>query len=267
MKINYSSTALWFLDRPDKIEFDVPEPHAPMTEAEKISFGQSIQRGFADMRNVFNKKVQYISEPFIEAYFKGRSKLKDVFDKEPMEESGTFVWKSGSFTFTSFYYLKTTGTGKNWTADYMFLQFSKHTHNEYQHLDICITAAGETKKTFLWKGHHDSGYDHGYYFAFLVTFLCFIKYVELETKMVLPGKKEKHAGTKYVNETKHKIEVLDSTWFTSIVRSQGFSVGEETGGFFRMQPWGPSRSQRKLIWVLPFEKEGYTRKAKILTQQ
>lgn len=266
MKINYNTTALWLLDRPDKIEFDVPEAHVPMTKEEKIQFGQSIQRGFADAREMFKKNIRFVSSPFMQAYFKGKHKLKNVFDKEPMEESGTFIWKSGSFTFTNFYYLKTYGAGDDWKADFMYLQFSKHTQNEYQHLDVCVTENDKGRKTFIWDDHYKNGCDHTYYFSFLITFLCFIKYVELETKLVAPGKREKHAGIKYVNETKHKIEVLDSTWFTSIVRSEGFSVGADTGGFWRMQPWGPGLSQRKLMWILPFEKEGYTRKAKILAQ-
>jgi hypothetical protein len=55
---------------------------------------------------------------------------------------------------------------------------------------------------------------------------------------------------------------LDSTWFTTIVRSEGFKVG----GHFRMQPFGKNLSDRKLIWISPFDKNGYTRKAKILSK-
>jgi hypothetical protein len=76
-----------------------------------------------------------------------------------------------------------------------------------------------------------------------------------------------HRNEKYVNETALPIEILDSTWFTTIVRSEGFSVGAETGGFFRWQRFGPGSSQRKIIWVAPFEKKGYTRRAGKLMHQ
>lgn len=74
--------------------------------------------------------------------------------------------------------------------------------------------------------------------------------------------KEKHLGEKYVNETNYKVEILDSTYFTTISRTEGFGVN----GHFRFQPWGPNMSQRKLQWIAAYEKEGYTRKAKILSQ-
>ena len=52
--------------------------------------------------------------------------------------------------------------------------------------------------------------------------------------------------------------MLDSTWFTNIVRSEGFAVH----GHFRMQACGPNHSQRKLTYINDFEKKGYTRRAK-----
>ncbi len=263
MKISYRNTALNLLDKWDE-EINFPDPHKPMSEDEKKKFGRSLLEGLEKSgKEMFGNKIQYISQPFIEAYQLGKHKLIDVFDKEPMEEHGTFIWQSGSFTHTNFYYLKTTGTGDDWDAQYMFVQFSKHAQNDFKSVDVCVTTNKDSDKTFIWKGHYDNGCDHTYYFAFLVTFLCFIKHVELQTKVIQPLKKDWHIGTKYVNETKSKIEVLDSTWFTTIVRSEGFKVR----GHFRMQPCGHNLSDRKLIWISDFEKDGYTRTAKILNTQ
>jgi hypothetical protein len=58
---------------------------------------------------------------------------------------------------------------------------------------------------------------------------------------------------------------MDATWFTTFIRSEEFAVGANTGGFFRLQPCGKDLKDRKLIWVLPFTKHGYTRKAKVLS--
>lgn len=262
MKISYKNTALNLLDKWDE-EVNLPEPHKYMTEQEKQAFGRSLLIGLENSKELFGNKIQYVSQPFIEAYQKGKHKLVDVFDKEEMEEAGTFIWQAGSFTHTNFYYLKTTGTGDDWDAQYMFVQFSKHAKNDFKSVDVCVTTNKDSDKTFIWKGHYDQGYDHSHYFAFLVTFLCFIKHVELETKIIKPISKGWHIGTKYVNETKRNIEILDSTWFTTIVRSEGFNVR----GHFRMQPCGPALSERKLIWISDFEKSGYTRTAKILNEQ
>jgi hypothetical protein len=69
---------------------------------------------------------------------------------------------------------------------------------------------------------------------------------------------------KYVNESAEAVEILDSTWFTTIVRSAGFMVGAATGGFFRLQPCGPGLTEKKLIWIGPYEKKGYTKRAKVV---
>lgn len=262
MKINYKNTALNLLEKWDE-EVNLPEPHKPLTEDEKQAFGRSLLEGLESSSDLFKHNIRYISQPFYEAYLKGKHKLVDVFDKEEIEESGTFIWQAGSFTHTNFYYLKTTGTGEEWDAQYLFIQFSKHAKNDFKSIDVCVTTNKDSDKTFIWKGHYDNGFDHTHYFAFLVTFICFIKHVELETKIIKPQAKEWHIGTKYLNETKHKIEVLDSTWFTTIVRGEGFNVR----GHFRMQPCGPNLSERKLIWISDFEKNGYTRTAKIINQQ
>lgn len=264
MKISYRNTALNLLDKWDE-EINIPTPHKYMSEEEKKNFGTSILKGIEKTGELFRKKIQYVSQPFIEAYMKGKYKLANVFDKEEIEESGTFIWQAGSYTHTNFYYLKTTGKGDDWKAEYMFIQFSKFAQNDFKSIDICISGK-ETdgvfeEKTFIWDGHYKNGCNHSYYLSFLVSFLCFIKHVELETKLIKAEKKDFHIGIKYVNETKHNIEVLDSTWFTTIVRSEGFAVG----GHFRFQPCGEGRSERKLIWISPFEKHGYVRKARIET--
>ncbi len=257
MKINYKNTALNLLEKWDE-EVNLPEPHKPMTEIEKKLFGKSLLEGLVSSADLFNSNIRYVSQPFIQAYLKGRHKLADVFDKEEMDEGGTFIWQAGSYTHTNFYYIKTSGTGDDWQAEFIFIQFSKHAQNDFKSIDVCVTTNEDSDKTFIWKGHYDNGCDHTHYLSFLVTFLCFIKHVELETKIIKAEKKDYHAGIKYVNETKRSIEILDSTWFTTIIRSEGFKVG----GHFRLQPFGKDRSQRKLIWISDFEKQGYTRIAK-----
>lgn len=262
MKINYKNTALNLLDKWDE-EINLPDGHRDMTEIERKQFGQSVLLSLESAKGMFGKNVKYISQPFIECYQKAKHKLVDVFDKEPIEESGTFIWQCGSFTHTNFYYVKTKIEDNEWKADYMFIQFSKCSKNEFKSIDVFVSSKDGVEKTFIWKGHYDLGFDHTHYFAFIVSFLCFIKHVDLETKVVNAKRKDFHIGQKYVNETNHNIEILDSTWFTTIVRSEAFKVG----GHFRMQPCGKDLAERKLIWISPFEKNGYTKKAKILTSQ
>jgi hypothetical protein len=69
-------------------------------------------------------------------------------------------------------------------------------------------------------------------------------------------------GITYKNFNKKGITILDSTWFTTIVRTEGFKVN----GHLRLQPCGAGRTERKLIYIETFEKHGYVRKAKILEE-
>lgn len=69
-------------------------------------------------------------------------------------------------------------------------------------------------------------------------------------------------GITYKNGNRRSITILDSSWYTSIVRTEGFMVT----GHLRMQPCGAGNTQRKLIYVDSFMKHGYVRKAKMLEE-
>jgi len=94
----------------------------------------------------------------------------------------------------------------------------------------------------------------------ILTILYFKKYASVEILESKAKSKVVLAGCKYLNETDMDIEYLDSKWFTTLVRSEGFKVR----GFFRLQPKKKDGAWTKeLIWIDEFEKHGYTRKAKI----
>jgi hypothetical protein len=94
----------------------------------------------------------------------------------------------------------------------------------------------------------------------IIALLWFIKYCDLEVKE-LPPSRQIFEGVNcvYNNKTDHTIQIIDSTWFTTLIKSDAFKVR----GHFRLQPHGEGLSKRKLIWVNEFEKHGYTRIAKI----
>ena len=89
----------------------------------------------------------------------------------------------------------------------------------------------------------------------LYLHLNFIKYAPIEVKFLGPNKRLKDVNCQYANDTKSNIQIIDSTWFTTLVQSEGFKVR----GHFRLQPCGEGLKDSKLIWINEFEKEGYTR--------
>lgn len=94
--------------------------------------------------------------------------------------------------------------------------------------------------------------------------LFFLQFAEVETKIVNnKNRKVKIGDDKVINRTEFQIEVIDSTYYTNIIRTESFNVT----GHFRWQPFGQGRSLVKLIYIKDFEKEGYERKAKITQQE
>jgi hypothetical protein len=107
--------------------------------------------------------------------------------------------------------------------------------------------------------HHPAVVD-GTFTAFVATTLLFLRYAEVETKVT--GPKDRRARVnevKYVNQTGFDVQVVDSRWFTTLVRTGAFGVR----GHFRLQPFGEGGKQRKLIWVGDYQKQGYVRRAKM----
>lgn len=67
---------------------------------------------------------------------------------------------------------------------------------------------------------------------------------------------------KTLNETGLDVKILDSRWFTTICRNEGFMVS----GHFRLQPKKDENGEwtRELIYIEPYAKKGYHRLAKVI---
>ena len=94
--------------------------------------------------------------------------------------------------------------------------------------------------------------------------LVFKHYAKVELEMV-KGKEKKRSeitNGKISNETMTGVQIMDSQWFTSIFRNEGFSVR----GYFKMQHKKNERGEwiRELIYVNEHQRHGYHRHAKIL---
>ena len=87
--------------------------------------------------------------------------------------------------------------------------------------------------------------------------LTFLHFVEVKEVVMAPGQKYRPAKYEPVkNLNKRDFTVVDVSW-DQPVEVPGFAVK----GHYRMQPFGEKRQKVKLIYIQPFMKEGYTRKA------
>lgn len=103
-------------------------------------------------------------------------------------------------------------------------------------------------------------------FATVVGYHLFKKYAKVEVKEVANHSKftDKTAinpeFSKVMNDTSFDITMMDSTWFTTIVRNERFKVR----GHFRLQPKKKDGEWTKeLIYINEYQKNGYHRQAKI----
>jgi hypothetical protein len=90
----------------------------------------------------------------------------------------------------------------------------------------------------------------------VLLYLSLYHFAEIETKIISTSSNQKKVilnDEKYLSDVKTKIEIVDSNWFTNIIRTTGFNVN----GHFRLQPYGEKKANRKLIWIDNYEKKGY----------
>lgn len=91
-----------------------------------------------------------------------------------------------------------------------------------------------------------------------VPLLLFLEFVDIDLKTVSHNNKYKpRSGQPVKNRTGDDIIIADINWSKDIERNTPFAVS----GHWRMQRCGPGLSKVKLIWIKPFQKEGYRRKA------
>lgn len=259
MKISDRNTALHLLTASGDSGYDIEDFGEGVHELKDF-----IQHDLPVLRHLFKQRIQYISRPFMEAFYRAAEKNLFRILNEPIEHSGTFIIPlPPSGQITVFYQFATQAGEEGWHMQCTIYVFDNKKDNNCPYLIALVRRSGVSNITYIdsdWK------HDDRQLIDLIFSLILFIKYALVETKIVESGKKTIHVSQKYVNDTKSPIEILDSTWFTTLVRSEEFTVGAATGGFFRLQPCGKDLKDRKLIWISPYTKHGYTRKAKILGQ-
>ena len=94
---------------------------------------------------------------------------------------------------------------------------------------------------------------------FIYRLLCFM-YLTENDEVIVPsgGKNGTKKSGKIINILPVPLTIVTSRWNTTVIRTEKFGVR----GHFRLQPYGTAMSLTKIIFIEPFEKNGYTRKAK-----
>jgi len=101
------------------------------------------------------------------------------------------------------------------------------------------------------------GEGHRKYFLATLNVLLMKKYGEVETIVVAKDTNRNIEGNIVANKMPFPIRHLTSSYFKTIIRTEGFMVQ----GFWRKQACGKGWKEHKLIFVKSFQKHGYIRRA------
>lgn len=237
---------------------------------ERQSAAAQVCHLFNSMREgYFNKRVQFISKPLFDAVDNNKEKIQKALATEVIGElSGTMMWNlKDQVTKTVFYYINQKAE-KDFIIRY--IEFTRMKDGIYTACGAAVAMVNhfEPDTSFFPDGSLYLG--DGYYradvndaTAILFEFILiagFLKYCDVETKILKPKEKHREFNVKYYNETKSNIEVIDSRWFMNIIREHGFTVR----GHFRLQPY-PTLNTKKWKYINQYEKTGYNAKAKKLS--
>lgn len=212
----------------------------------------------------FRKEIDYICESFREATEKAQSKITEVSLEmmkmgtfEP-EMCGTYI-ESGGFTymFRIVYDERRKITFTLYCIDKnKIIGFSIVVNNQY------FSLVGD-ENLFIYKYRPEPEYEWCMNrITRIIFFYYFKKYAEVDIKIIPPNSRVKTSECKYVNDTSMPITYLDSKWFTTLVKSDSFTVH----GHFRFQACGKDLKDHKFIWISEYVKSGYTSPARILKQ-
>jgi hypothetical protein len=198
----------------------------------------------------------------LDAFAKGGELISNTLREESIKQSGTLILPMPEkIMLTIFYeidYKAGRGAIKS-NLNGLMIAFLQKKDVPGPHLYFCNQFENNFRTSYF---SAENDLDEGHQIAFYIGLILFPNFCEVETKLVPPGTKSSCRFENYINDTELPIEILDSTWFTTIVRSEAFTVGGKDGGFYRWQRFGPGLSEKKIIWVPAFEKKGYTRYTK-----
>lgn len=198
----------------------------------------------------FRKSIKVFSHPFADAAIKASSKaiLSGVFNdfENQLNTSGTLIVAHYTFFFIIEPNFK------------LFLMFAEDGLIAYR--------ARQGENDVYWCDKNmlegkDQEFITAYWETIIVALLFFLEYAEVQVKNVPAKSKKVEINCKYINETDFNYTIYNSSWFTTLVKSDSFKVR----GHFRLQPFGDGLKDRKLIWINEFVKEGYTAPARKLS--
>ena len=213
-----------------------------------------------------SSNIDYVSMPFFKAVWENIKMFSNIDPYEFVSEGrfkGVMLLPKESWVIYDF------SNPKN----HFFMSVTERDVMNTFYLSNCETDTCYTVVTDGYNEIYDSGNfkvtrENKYFVWFTIIFaiLMFKKYAKVETKILKPNEKSIDIATneKHLNKHYQCVTILDCTWFTNIIRRTPFGVR----GHFRLQPKKNQNGDwiKEMIYIEPFMKNGYAKRAKIETQ-
>lgn len=230
----------------DKFEYaEILDPRMMRSHYDILNTWNEYHKDFMKERYLFTK-------PLLEAFINNSQKLNKIIDEtESFLFSGTYIQNKTVHCFASRSY-----------EDFCYFIFQ----GNKLHFYVKKSEKGILQSPFVSKFSSSFfPYSNLYEIIINITDVMIrqrkaLNIIPIETKIINKNSKALVNREKIVNDLGFDVTIIDSTWFTNIIHDKEFNVR----GHFRLQPIGPGREQRKLIWVNDFKKNGYVRQAKKL---
>jgi len=265
MKISHSNTPVL-----NFLKDGTFRPNYKIPESEKDTWGHlgelaiSSLPKYRENLTIFSKEMQQV------LYTVGNKMTSDDLWNALETQSGTLILDGYSFCYNivnhnndmrDFYISMFMFTGDCHLAGFLYQNPDEETEKQIM---ICPAAhqlqeeqlEGLTRKEFT-KKHVGSVY------AQLVSALNFLKYAEVQDKVIMAKSKTgKIRNDKVINDSEYDAHFITSHYINNLFVEGVFKVT----GHWRLQPKKKDgKWTKELIWISEFEKKGYTRKAGILT--
>jgi len=190
-------------------------------------------------------KPGYISESFFNEAVNNQHVFEEdeeLYTKEIYDTTFLFFDKGGNIFYGVFpYVLKWANSGK--------LAMEIKTENYFSPILSEIKQWTNPRLKTDWSPMK--------FFAFIRLVLLFMKYSQVKHEVLPPKSKTKLIHGNYKNKFGFSIALLDKNYYTQSIQKSPFLVR----GHLRLQPHGIGNRKKKVIWIDPFMKRGYTKGA------
>ena len=264
------------LNAPDKTFAFQPSPEDDMGVS-RVAIMIDLDRRWHKLAPMFSSQIALVSDSFIKAV----KDASDAFRKDPVSTSAYLAKKTfaGTILIPSMWltccYKITFNEDAKQITDFSFLLLTCFgtviayitPRLEFLSRLLMPLENGKVGSMPVFRTGDDAFDERGRAFlSMIVCYLLFCHFAHVDVKFVArPGSREARKQSDdenaLVNDTHLNVRHLTEHYYTTICRDEGFPVR----GHFRLQPIGTGRAERKLIFIAPFTKNGYHRRAELLT--